>query len=256
MKIQNLPPITNLEKEKNCIVRNKTTAVEPLKYDAEIIGNFSKPTLLQFQAIQEAYDFYNKELFYPVFGQLLSPVMLSLNDNYKRVSYGYYAFDKYKDEEGNLLSLINLTPEYLTRTFIKVMGTLVHEMCHHYQYTLGVKKGKRTAYHDKEFAEIMERVGLICSTTGEPGGKQTGRRVSHYVLDGGAFEKLTIDAPESLKTPFTINNNLFGRERNFRDEHSKTLKLKIKYECPNCKNKVWGKPNLQINCVPCNTILK
>lgn len=239
--------------KKNSTVRNKKS--QPSTTGSQIIGDFSKPTLLQFTALQQAYDFYNQELFYPIFTEMLSPVMLSLNDNHRRRYVGYYAFDKYIDEQGNILSLINLTPDYLNRPFIKVMGTLVHEMCHHYQYTLGVKKGRRTPYHDKEFARIMERVGLICSSTGKPEGKKTGIRMTHYILEGGVFEKLTQNAPETLKSPFTLNNNFFRRENDSNEEKVKMQKQKIKYECPLCNTKVWGKPNLEIRCIPCNTNL-
>lgn len=103
-------------------VRNKKS--EPSTTGSQITGDFTKPTLLQFTALQQAYDFYNQELFYPTFGQVLSPVMLSLNDNSRRNSLGYYAFDKYKDEEDNILSLINLTPEYLKGVGELELGTL------------------------------------------------------------------------------------------------------------------------------------
>jgi predicted SprT family Zn-dependent metalloprotease len=239
--------------KKNSTVRNKKS--EPSTTGSQITGDFSKPTLLQFTALQQAYDFYNQELFFPIFTEILSPVMLSLNDNHRRRYVGYYAFDKYKDEQGNILSLINLTPEYLNQPFMEVMSTLVHEMCHHYQYTLGVKKGRRTPYHDKEFAGIMERVGLICSSTGKPDGKKTGIGMSHYLLDGGMFERLTQNAPETLKSPFTLNNNFFIRENDSNEEKVKIQKQKIKYECSKCNAKVWGKPNLEIRCIPCNTNL-
>jgi hypothetical protein len=35
----------------------------------------------------------------------------------------------------------------------------------------------------------MERVGLMPSSTGEPGGKRTGQKVSHYILADGPFAR-------------------------------------------------------------------
>jgi predicted SprT family Zn-dependent metalloprotease len=237
-------------------VRNKNIEAENSKPALQNTKGFSKPTLLQFNALQKAYDFYNVRLFKPVFGELLPPVMLSLNDNHKNKYLGYYAFDRYVDENGTILSLINITPEHLNRSFTKVMSTLVHEMCHHYQYNFGVKKGRRSPYHNLEYARIMERVGLICSNTGQIGGKQTGIQMTHYILEKGKFEKLTLRAPQSLKTPFTLNKNVFRREESDqRDDKIKAQKQKIKYECPLCNTKVWGKPNLEIRCIPCNANL-
>lgn len=237
-------------------VRNKNIEAENSKPELQNAKGFSKPTLLQFNALQKAYDFYNVRLFKPVFGELLPPVMLSLNDNHKNNYLGYYAFDRYIDENGTILSLINITPEHLNRSFIKVMSTLVHEMCHHYQYNFGIKKGRRSPYHNLEYARIMERVGLICSNTGQIGGKQTGIQMTHYILEKGKFEKLTLRAPQSLKAPFTLNKNVFRREdSDQRDDKIKAQKQKIKYECPLCNIKVWGKPNLEIRCIPCNTKL-
>src|SRR5690606_37233909 len=47
----------------------------------------------------------------------------------------------------------------------------------------------RGNYHNKEWADKMEQVGLMPSNTGEPGGKRTGDRMTHYILQGGAFER-------------------------------------------------------------------
>lgn len=238
-------------------VRNKNSETENPKPALQNTTAFSKPTLLQFTALQKAYDYYNAKLFKPIFGELLPPVMLSLNDNHKNSYLGYYAFDRYIDENGTILSLINITPEHLNRSFLKVMGTLVHEMCHHYQYLFGIKKGRRSAYHNLEYARIMERVGLICSNTGKIGGKQTGIQMTHYVQEKGRFEKLTLKAPNSLKAPFSLNKGIFRRNENdLQDDKIKVQKQKIKYQCPKCEIKVWGKPNLEIHCTPCNCKLE
>ena len=50
---------------------------------------------------------------------------------------------------------------------------LVHEMTHLEQEEYG-KPGKK-GHHNREWVGLMERVGLIPSDTGAPGGKQTGR---------------------------------------------------------------------------------
>ncbi|WP_396146069.1 SprT-like domain-containing protein [Flavobacterium sp.] len=246
-----LPAVSDFQNQKNYTVRNKNFVIQNPEVETQILGDFSKPTLLQFNAIQSAFDFYNLQLFYPVFGKKLSPVMFSLNDS-RRKSLGYYAFDKYVDQYQNVFSLINLTPEFLSNDVYSVMSVLVHEMAHHYQYTLGKKKGRISSYHDKEFAQIMEELGLICSSTSRPGGYKTGIKMGHYIVKGGKFETLTQFIPNDILTPFKINKNGARRlNRILREEKYAEQKVKVKYSCPNCDTKVWGKPNLNISCTPC-----
>lgn len=239
----------------NYTVRSKNIFVEIPKSDVQVIGDFSKPTLIQFNAIQQAYDFYNKELFYPVFGKKLPPVMFSLNDSIYRKSAGYYEFDKYKDNLGNIFSLINITPKILANNLYYVMSFLIHEMAHHYQYHFGIKKGKKSDYHDKEFSKIMENMGLMCCSI--PDGKKTGRRMSHTIIKGGKFELLTAFAPDKISIPFELNTQIILNEyKTLQEETIKVQKQKIKYQCPKCEIKVWGKPNLEIHCTPCNCKLE
>ena len=41
-------------------------------------------------------------------------------------------------------------------------------------------------YHDRQWAGKMKDIGL---QPGEPGGKETGQSVSHYIIAGGAYAK-------------------------------------------------------------------
>jgi predicted SprT family Zn-dependent metalloprotease len=72
------------------------------------------------------------------------------------------------------------------RTDRQIFSTLVHEMCHLWQSAHG--KDYKKGAHNKEWARKMEAIGLIPSATGEPGGKQTGRNVTHYIEIGGPFD--------------------------------------------------------------------
>jgi hypothetical protein len=35
----------------------------------------------------------------------------------------------------------------------------------------------------------MERIGLMPSATGAPGGRRTGQRMTHYIIRGGLFDR-------------------------------------------------------------------
>jgi predicted SprT family Zn-dependent metalloprotease len=49
----------------------------------------------------------------------------------------------------------------------EILATLVHEMCHLEQAHFGAPS--RNGYHNREWATLMERVGLVPSDTGRPG---------------------------------------------------------------------------------------
>lgn len=70
----------------------------------------------------------------------------------------------------------------------EVMQTLVHEMVHLWQYHFG-KPGRR-GYHNKEWANKMESIGLMPSSTGQPGGKRTGDKMADYIIEGSVFDNL------------------------------------------------------------------
>jgi hypothetical protein len=90
----------------------------------------------------------------------------------------------------------------------------------------------------------MEEIGLMPSSTGAPGGKKTGQKMSDYIIPGGVF----IEAFKRLqekKLKYATNPILFDGSK------LKKSRSKTKYICP-CNNKVWGKPDLLIVCKTCN----
>ncbi len=83
---------------------------------------------------------------------------------------------------------IAMNPVYFSiRTIKATLSTLVHEMVHQWQFHFG--KAGRRGYHNKEWAALMERVGLMPSDTGQPGGRKVGQSMTHYIITGGAFDR-------------------------------------------------------------------
>ena len=122
-----------------------------------------------------------------------------------------------------------------------ILSTLVHEMCHLQQQQLGTPP--KNAYHNKEWGSLMRAVGLYPSSTGEPGGKRTGIRVSHYIIQDGPFVGA---ADELLDSGFDLP---YYRLPN----PTKEIKKAPVFVCDKCEQKARGKKDLQVTCTHCDT---
>lgn len=93
----------------------------------------------------------------------------------------------------------------------------------------------------------MHVVGLHPSSTGAPGGKETGQAVSHFVYRRGTFDKACADL---LKRGFVL-----PYVEHWSEQTSKTRKAKgaskTRFTCPRCEANAWGKPDLLIDCGIC-----
>jgi predicted SprT family Zn-dependent metalloprotease len=226
-------------------------------------------TTVQFKTLDDLFDYYNKELFDNTLKDCI------VNMSRKGGAYGFIAFNRWKTADGEKRAFvheISLNPDYLDRPFIEWHATLVHEMCHQWQYDYG--EPSRNGYHNKEWGKKMKQVGLIPSNTGAPGGKQTGQNMTHYIDTDGqfikAFNKLSTATLEGLRLKYLPAYTLPSVTRRKQEEGygteggdppegggeggspgAITPKIsKQKYSCP-CGNNVWGKPGLNIVCGDC-----
>ena len=103
----------------------------------------------------------------------------------------------------------------------------------------------RSGYHNKEWGTLMKRVGLYPSNTGQPGGKETGQSVSHYIIDGGPF---SIACRALIETGFMIEYADIWRD----GEKKESEKNKAKYTCEGCGFNAWAKPNGNLICGDCS----
>jgi len=134
-----------------------------------------------------------------------------------------------------------------------VASTLVHEMVHLWQYEHG--RPKRPGYHDGQWAQKMEDLGLVPSSTGAPGGKRVGYKMSHYILEGGPFARAFDAMPDAYRLPWTcgIDEDALGKGKGKAKPRRKESKRK--YTCPHCAVNVWGKPGLHVRCDDCGVAL-
>lgn len=222
------------------------------------------PTQEQFLALNHAYQYYNLALFD---GKLPGCI---LNFSRKKGTHGFMAPNRWRrvQEQDHSTHEISLTPYTLYREPVLVFSTLVHEQCHLWQVEFG--SPSRSGYHNKEWAEKMKEVGLQPSDTGQQGGKETGQHMTHYIIEGGRYEKAFQEMPEQYVLPFTslegdlMKSLLIGGVTGKPGEPQPTgtvtvggkSREKTKYTCPGCRVNVWGKPNLNLNCGDCNEKLE
>lgn len=199
-----------------------------------------KPTKDTYAELDRAYGHFNKSLF----NGILPPCVLVLHR--KRGAYGYFWGDTWSEREGrNLTDEIALNPEtFKDRSIEETLSTLVHEMCHLQQHHFG--KPSRSGYHNKEWAGMMEAVGLIPSDTGRAGGRKTGQQMTHYIQQGGAFDTA---CAALMNKGFTIPWQAITRD----DDAAKKKKAsKTKYTCQSCGLNAWAKPDISLICGECD----
>jgi predicted SprT family Zn-dependent metalloprotease len=200
--------------------------------------NYQTPTAETYANLDAAFNHFNAELF----GHRLPSVLFTLTR--KRKAHGYFWAEQFKHrEDGDNTHEIALNPDSMDRTLAAVLSTLVHEMTHLEQQEYGTPGSKGN--HNKEWVTLMERVGLIPSNTGEPGGKQTGRQMTHYVEEGGAFE---VSLQNLLASGFTLP---YFTQPRAAAEKKKDLS-KVKFTCVCCGDKAWAKASMRLVCGECN----
>ena len=196
----------------------------------------ASPTDEQFAAYEAMAQYFNERLFEGA----LPPVLLNFSRKGHRTR-GFFAPDRW-EKAGAVTHEISLNPKLLKeRAPIETAATLVHELCHLWQFVFGTPS--RTGYHNREWAEKMEAVGLMPSDTGAEGGKRTGQQMSHYVLPGGLFERAFGAMPLECLLPWRCHE----AERRSRPRRPS----KVKYTCLGCRQNVWGKPGLRLMCPDC-----
>jgi predicted SprT family Zn-dependent metalloprotease len=205
-------------------------------------ADLERITPIEYSGLQDAFDHFNRELF----DDTLPDVFIT----YQRRAHsrGYFSPDRFSARGGKFgRHELALNPDgFVDRTDEQICSTLAHEMAHVWQQAHGSPGAGR--YHNKEWAAKMKSIGLMPSSTGMVGGKQTGYQVSHYIIPDGAFaasfERLATTGWQLNLQSALIEGPKGGR-------NSKT-----KFTCVDCGQNAWGKPDLAIICEPCGVKMK
>jgi hypothetical protein len=209
-----------------------------------------KPTQETYTALQTAYEHFNRYLF----GGALPDCLITLQRKEKRV-HGYFWSQRFEDiNNGDRTDEIAMNPQHFKhRTIEQVLSTLVHEMAHQWQSHCGTPP--RKAYHDKQWAQKMQSIGLMPSDTGQVGGKTTGQSMTHYIIAGGLFEQVCASLlSDGFKLAWgEISLNLDTDKGG--GGGSAKGSTRAKFTCPNCQANAWGKPTLNLVCGDCLMVM-
>ena len=202
------------------------------------------PTAQTYNSLEDAYAFFNDRLF----GGALPHCLITMQRH--KGAYGYFAPERFGSRDGaTITDEIALNQMHFAERSIKqTLSTLVHEQAHLWQQHFG--EPSRGGYHNKEWAAKMKEIGLYPSDTAAPGGKETGQRVSHYIVEGGPFD-VTFAELEAAGV-----RDLFG-DRWAEDEKAAKSKAKkkaskTKFSCPQCGLNAWAKPDVRLICGECS----
>jgi SprT-like family len=197
-------------------------------------------TTIEYSAFQHAYDYFNAALF----DNALPHVLVTLQRRPRM--RGYFWAERFRGRaRPTKAHELALNPDHFGRTDEEILSTLVHEMVHVWQQECGYPG--RGRYHNREWAAKMLDLGLHPTDTGKKGGKMTGQRVSHYIVERGRFAQVTA---RLLKTGFTLNWQSNFPPRQTRERRAKAAS-KTKYSCPGCGLNAWAKPDATLFCGEC-----
>jgi hypothetical protein len=210
------------------------------------------PTLQQASAFQFLFDYFNQNLFD---GRLKQSIV----GHQKGKGFGSFApnrFVRMNDHDGEPIHEITLNPslfkavpkpsdpplqenEQRTADLRELCQTLVHEMAHQADQQFG-KPGKK-GYHSHSWGSIMKQIGLHPSSTGAPGGDETGYHMAEYVIPNGPFEQAF---NRLLREPPTIWRDAWQQQVVLSEAPARPKQKRIKYVCPNsCDFTYQASPN-------------
>src|SRR6266516_2021827 len=193
-------------------------------------------TRTEYQGFQEAYDVLHRGVFAGSLPQVLVTLQRHANTR------GYFSPERFHGRiDQSAVHELALNPDSFTdRTDEMILSTLAHEMAHVWQQTHG--KPPRKSYHDRQWAGKMREIGLQPTSTGEPGGKETGQSVTHYIIPGGRYAKAYA---KLAATGFQLHWQSIPAVT------SSKKSSKTKFTCPDCGQNAWAKPEAVLVCGEC-----
>jgi hypothetical protein len=176
-----------------------------------------------------------------VFNNELPEPAITIQTKGKRNVYGWCsAVEYWKSQDGEIKKFeINIAAEYLDRSSLEIMQTMLHEMVHLYDVIKGIKDCSRSGtFHNKRFKASAEQFGLCFN---EPPSKKY----------GWGLPVLKPNMVELINT-FNIDESIFIIARSVPVAIAKQL-VSYKLECPSCGIKLRAnKSGITVVCKECD----
>lgn len=217
--------------------------------------------------LQNVIDLIESEFFTGKGKQEIPELVFAVNNQCKSCVTAFVQADALYDKSNNTkLQYLALNPKYFNRSNAEILATICHELCHVYenQYVHITRNG----YHDRIWENLMLDCGLKPVYM-----NKSKTSVSTKIIEGGEFEKFVTKFTEQKSEDFF---NIVEYSQDIEKKTLATLGLsdvnimedipradnadkpikkydrnKIKYVCPSCDAKVWGKRGLSILCNDC-----
>ncbi len=230
----------------------------------------SNPTAEIYEFLTQICTAINKQCF----NAELPEVLLTVKG--KGRVFGYYKRRAFISHQGKIVDEIAVNPSYFaTHGFKELLQTLGHELSHQWQHHFGTIS--RRSYHNKEFAKKMKSFGLIPSSTGKKGGKETGQQMADYMADSGLlpdlykeleekgifipwYERLGSKMIDQTVLESAPDNVILSAASDTVSQAyetaNNTTRARYSHQCTNEKRPsvIYGKPNLPIKCATCDEI--
>lgn len=190
--------------------------------------------------LEQAYIALNKKFF----GGELPPVIITIQSSPK--AYGHYTtWDAWHEGEEGYRE-INIGAETLDRPVPEIMGTLVHEMVHHYCAVNNIKDTSRngTYHNSKGFKRVAEGTGAILVDYDPRIGYSPTRPTEALIafIEEQGWTGVNLSRQSILGLPGGKGR---GRSNGVR-----------KYVCPNCHCSVRATKAVNIGCLDCGTVME
>jgi hypothetical protein len=201
------------------------------------------PTIQQFSAYNEAFDFFNKRLF----GSKLGPALLTIAR--KGRSTGHFTPRKWANKAGESVHEIAISPDVLTLGVEATMTTLLALMARQLRWQEAAAAGDEKAaatvargYHDARLVEILLELGL--RPRGRDGkSARGGWHLASVVVPDTPADDAMDALPNKARLPWEA---VVEEPKDEADAGKKTGR--VKYTCRTCESHVLGRPGLSVYC--------
>jgi SprT-like family len=171
----------------------------------------------------------------PLFNKDMPKPVITIQSKGRKRCLAWFVEDKWQNDQEEPLAEINICAESLARPVLDIGETMVHEMCHQANWLDGIKDCTVNQYHNTNFRDRAEGVGLVCQKSGRGWADTT------------AGDELLHDLSALKIDPEAFSLYRLAKE----PKPKKTNNLK-KYSC-GCSN-CWAKTPISATCKKCNKV--